>query len=90
MRSKGRCESASAVRPAAFHASGQVGLEPSWRLEQPGLFSAPGGKKTYFLSKSAPRVQYEELVFVSVLPMDWAINQLKQLAMQRWSGPDRA
>ena len=26
-RSKGRCESASAVRPAAFHASSQVGLE---------------------------------------------------------------
>ena len=25
-RSKGRCESASAVRPAAFHASGQVGF----------------------------------------------------------------
>ena len=30
MRSKGRCESASAVRPAAFHASSQVGLELDW------------------------------------------------------------
>ena len=42
MGSKGRCESASAVRPAAFHASGQVGSEPTQRSKQPGLFSLPG------------------------------------------------
>ena len=36
MGSKGRCESASAVRPAAFHASGPIEAEWSWRKRQLG------------------------------------------------------
>ena len=49
VRSKGRCGSASAVRPAAFHASGPVGAEWSWRKRQPGRVRSKG-EKAYFVS----------------------------------------
>ena len=62
VRSKGRCESASAVRPAAFHASSQVGFGADLAQSSRDTSSPPKGKSVVLVQSVLNHPIYYVLV----------------------------